>query len=34
MESPKYDRVFVNPGASHIEMTIFSAIGKYIAESG
>ena len=34
MESPKYSNVFVNLGAFHIGMAFFSAIGKYIAESG
>ena len=33
-EPPKYDNVFVNLGAFHIEMAFFRAIGKYIAQSG
>ena len=33
-EVPTYDNVFINLGAFHIEMAFFSAIGKYIADSG
>lgn len=33
-ESPKFDNVFVNLGGFHIEMALFSAVGKYVAESG
>ncbi|XP_057306368.1 uncharacterized protein LOC130644684 [Hydractinia symbiolongicarpus] len=33
-ESPKFDNIFVALGAFHVEMAMFSASGKYIAESG
>ncbi|XP_057304270.1 uncharacterized protein LOC130641476 [Hydractinia symbiolongicarpus] len=33
-ESPKFDNIFVALGAFHVEMAMFSAFGKYIAESG
>ena len=33
-EKPKYDNIFVNMGAFHIEMAFFKVLGKYIAESG
>ena len=33
-DSPRFDQVFVNIGAFHIEMAFFAVIGKYIAESG
>ena len=33
-ESPKYDKVFFAMGSFHMELTMFGAIGKYIAESG
>ena len=33
-EAPKYDDIFVNMGAFHVDMTFFSALGKYLAESG
>ena len=33
-ESPKFDNVFVTLGAFHIEMALFSAVGKYVAECG
>ena len=33
-EKPKYDNVFVNLGAFHIEMAFFSMMGKFIAELG
>ena len=33
-ESPKYDNIFINLGAFHIELAFFNAIGKYIKESG
>jgi hypothetical protein len=33
-ESPKFDNVFVALGAFHIEMALFVAFGKYVAESG
>ena len=32
-ESPKYDKVFAAMGSFHIELAMFRAIGKYIAES-
>ena len=33
-EAPTFDNIFVTLGLFHIEMTFFSAIGKYISESG
>ena len=33
-ETPTHDKVFVALGAFHIELSFFSALGKYIAESG
>ncbi|KAG5887454.1 hypothetical protein JTB14_017310 [Gonioctena quinquepunctata] len=33
-EKPKFDKVFVNLGAFHMEMAFFKAIGKYIDGSG
>ena len=33
-EAPLYDNIFIAMGTFHIEMTFFSAIGKYIEESG
>ena len=33
-ESTKYDKVFVAMGSFHMELAMFGAIGKYIAESG
>ena len=33
-EMPKFDNIFINLGAFHIEMAFFKAIGKYIEESG
>ena len=33
-EKPQYDDVFIMPGAFHIEMAFFKAVGKLIAESG
>ena len=33
-ETPIYDKVFVALRAFHIELSFFSALGKYIAESG
>ena len=33
-ESPKYDQVFVATGSFHVELAMFGATGKYIAESG
>ena len=33
-ETPKFDAIFINFGAFHIEMAYFHAIGKYIEESG
>ena len=33
-ESPKYDQVFVATGSFHMELAMFGATGKYIAESG
>ena len=33
-EAPKYDDIFVNMGAFHVDMAFFSALGKYLAESG
>ena len=33
-ESPKYDKIFVAMGSFHMELAMFGAIGKYIAESG
>ena len=31
-ESPKFDNIFINLGAFHMEMALFNAIGKYIDE--
>ena len=33
-ETPKYDNLFVNLGAFHVEMAFFKVMGKFIAESG
>ena len=33
-ERPRFDDVFIMPGAFHIQCTFFKAIGKIIAESG
>ena len=33
-ESPTYDNLFINMGGFHIELAFFSALGKYIEESG
>ena len=33
-DTPKYDNLFVNLGAFHVEMTFFKVMGKFIAESG
>ena len=32
-EKPKFDDIFIMPGAFHIEMVIFKAIGKIISDS-
>ena len=32
--SPTYDKLFINMGGFHIELTFFSALGEYIEESG
>ena len=33
-ESPKYDQLFINIGAFHIELAFFKALGKFLGESG
>ena len=33
-ESPKYDQLFINLGAFHIESAFFKALGKFLGESG
>ena len=33
-DTPSYDNAFVSLGAFHIELSLFSASGKYIAEQG
>ncbi|XP_044760189.1 uncharacterized protein LOC123317646 isoform X2 [Coccinella septempunctata] len=33
-ERPKYDNVFIQLGAFHIQMSYFKAVGKYMEESG
>lgn len=33
-EKPKFDDVFIMPGAFHIEMAFFKALGKIISDSG
>ena len=33
-ESPTYDNLFINMGGFHIELAFFSALGKYMEESG
>lgn len=32
--SPKFDDIFINLGAFHIQMAFFKALGKYIDSSG
>ena len=34
IEKPKFDALFINLGAFHIEMAFFKALGKYIDSSG
>lgn len=33
-ERPKFQRLFIQLGSFHIELSFFKAIGKFIAESG
>lgn len=33
-ERPKFDHIFINLGAFHMQMAFFKAIGKYIESSG
>ena len=33
-ESPKYNQLFINIGAFHIELAFFKDLGKFLGESG